>query len=222
VNVPFLSASQIEMAAATLLRRFAASTGREIRGPVPVEDIIEKYLGLIFEICDLQEFLGVSDVLGATWFGLNVIRVDERLLEKEGRFCFTLGHELGHWILHRPRFELEERQQLLGESPRERPPSVVCRRSERRATAEWQADQFAAHVLMPAELVKLAFTREHDGPVELAELLTPSDAVSVRWVDAARVVIRSGNFSNVSVEAMRYRLRELGLVRAASAQTRLF
>jgi hypothetical protein len=69
---------------------------------------------------------------------------------------------------------------------------------------------------MPTRLVRDAFRLacgssaiEIDGLTKRRE-----DAdVQARWRDVAGTVIDSGKFSNVSNEAMRYRLSDLGLVR---------
>lgn len=63
-----------------------------------------------------------------------LIIVNSRLTDP-GRRRFTIAHELGHWTLHRPRL----------------------RRCSIELAGEWEeeADQFAAHLLMPPHLVEL-------------------------------------------------------------------
>lgn len=214
MKVRFLSVQQIEAAVAELLRNFAATIGRAVEAPVPIEDILEKHLKLKLEIKDLVKFLGIADVLGAVWFEEAIVRIDERLLEQEGRFCFTVGHELGHWILHRSQVQVAERAPSLFGSG-DGPPTFVCRTAERRAPAEWQADQFSALLLMPSALVRSAFIAECGSAVVIDGLKTRRDDADVisKWRDVAAAVRSKGRFSNVSNEAMRYRLADLGLVR---------
>jgi hypothetical protein len=213
-RVRFLKADEIDLAVSDLLHEFANWSGRAIAAPIPVEDILEKYLRITLEIRDLVECLGVPDVLGAAWFNENLVRVDRRVVDQEGRFCFTIGHELGHWVLHRPQVEAERVAPVLFAGT-ESLPAVVCRATETKAPAEWQADQFSARLLMPAPLVRAAFVSAcGEGPIEIDGLRSRGADRSgqARWREVATSVISEGKFSNVSNEAMRYRLSDLDLV----------
>jgi hypothetical protein len=219
MKVRFLKVEEIDSAVAELLRNFCRKRNCALAAPVPVEDILEKHLKVKLEIKDLVKLLGVPDVLGAAWFAAGVVRVDERIVDQEGRYCFTLSHELGHWILHRPQMEAERvAPTLFGESANV--PAFVCRTSEKKAPAEWQADQFAARLLMPTRLVRDAFTAAcSNSAIEIDGFTKRRDdaGVQARWRDVAGTVIGSGKFTNVSNEAMRYRLADLGLVRDVGA-----
>ena len=46
MNVPFLSKQTISKKATELIDGFQAMAGYEVKPPIPVEDIIERYLGL--------------------------------------------------------------------------------------------------------------------------------------------------------------------------------
>jgi hypothetical protein len=80
---------------------------------------------------------------------------------------------------------------------------------------------------MPERFVRNAFREVHgDGPFLLAGLTERSGEKSVvaPWNELAKSVLTQGGFSNVSVEAMRYRLVSLNLVRdkeSASLQPNL-
>jgi hypothetical protein len=220
IPVRFLEPEEIESAVAEVLRNFSKATGREIAAPVPVEDILEKQMKVTLEIADLVSLLGMSDVLGAAWFDEGVVRVDKRILDQEGRYCFTIGHELGHWVLHRPQLEAEKIAPTLFRA-RAAPPAVVCRNGDK-APAEWQADRFSAQLLMPKRLVRAAFNQARgDSPIPIKGLNARRDDSDVQasWRTIASEVIKQGNFSNVSNEAMRYRLSDLGLVTDAAQQT---
>jgi hypothetical protein len=71
---------------------------------------------------------------------------------KEGRYRFTLAHEGGgHWRLHRHLFAKDPTQAaLFGGSAA---PSIVCRSSQAKERAEWQADFYASCLLMPRKLI---------------------------------------------------------------------
>jgi Zn-dependent peptidase ImmA (M78 family) len=214
MKIPYLSDADIDSAAIELLAKFTSRLGGKVNPPVPVDDIIEKFLGITLEITDLHIKLGMADVIGAAYFEENVIRVCESLLEQEGRLSFTMGHEIGHWQLHRPLYEMEK-VTVGWIGPRIAMPDFVCR-SSRKPPAEIQADKFAARLLMPERFVRNAFHAIHgEGPYLLAGLRDRRSEVSVvaPWSELARAVLVQGGFSNVSVEAMRYRLDGLSLVR---------
>lgn len=217
MKVPYLADAKIDSAVNELLGKFSRISGTAVKPPIPVDDIVEKYLKVTLEVLDLKSKLG-TDVLGAAYFDENVIRVDEMLLDQEGRLSFTLGHEVGHWQLHRPIYEMDKVSgSLFG--PKTALPAFVCR-SSAKPPAEVQADKFAARLLMPERFVRDAFRAVHgDGPVLIRGLRDRRSDASVvaPWSDVARAVMARGSFTNVSVEAMRYRLDGLGLVSDADA-----
>ena len=161
--VPYLSGETIERDAAALLAEFAQARGVIIAPPIPIEDIVEKHLKLGIEFDDTHRRFGVPresgqepDILGAMFFEAKRIVIDESLdpeenPAKEGRYRFTLGHEGGHWRLHRHLFAKDSAQSaLFGEDP---VPSVVCRSSQAKEPVEWQADFYASCLLMPHKLI---------------------------------------------------------------------
>jgi hypothetical protein len=79
IKVPFRTHSELDHAAAELLRRYSTWKGSPARPPIDVEEIVEGLLELDFEVVDLREDLGMPDVLGATWFEDKRICVDESL-----------------------------------------------------------------------------------------------------------------------------------------------
>jgi Zn-dependent peptidase ImmA (M78 family) len=223
LKVAYLELKDIEHAAAELLQKFSKATGKPVVAPIPVDDLIEKFLKVKLEVTDLRKRLGVQDVLGATWFDEGVIRVDESIQDQEGRFCFTLGHEIAHWHLHRPQIEAEKIAPMLFGQKGDAVPNIVCRSSQKKAPAEVQADLFSSRLLMPERMVRDAFKDAVGAAVEIAgvnaQVIAP--AILGRWKDLASAVIGKGNFSNVSNEAMRYRLTGLALVREKTAQQQL-
>jgi hypothetical protein len=73
--VPYLSEDEIERDAAALLAEFARARRVPIEPPVPIEDIVEKYLKLGIEFDDTHRLFGVprgpggeADILGAIFF----------------------------------------------------------------------------------------------------------------------------------------------------------
>ncbi len=108
LKVPYLADAKLESAATELLRKYAKWKGTPPRPPIPIDDIVEGLLGLSLSIGDLRARLGKDDVLGATWLEDGHVMIDSSLEGNEGRFCFTLAHETGHWVLHRPLIEMEK------------------------------------------------------------------------------------------------------------------
>ena len=228
IKVPFLKPSDLDHAAHELLRKYGVWRKDPPKPPVKVDEIVEGYLGLTLEVDDLRQRLGISDVLGATWFEENRVCIDQSLEDKEGRFAFTVAHEIGHWQLHRPIYEMGKMTlPLFSLGPGEKPtPAVVCRAKERKAPAEWQADQFAARLLMPRTFVNSAMRALHGESTPALDGLDEQRKAGVldtRLRPFADDVIKQGGFSNVSNEAMCYRLLDLKLVKDKSqAMTELF
>jgi len=163
--------------------------------PVPIEDIVDSHYGLrIREGDDLAELAGIEG--GGTVSGLLLpdakeIWVDAREAEHvPPRRRFTIGHELGHWVLdcglgsrwtggvvHCRSSQVRE-QAAAPERPAEagaadEPAGDAAAAGERdplaesehaRALAEYppaelDANQFAAAVLMPRDLVLAEYER---------------------------------------------------------------
>ena len=87
---------------------------------------------------------------------------------------------------------------------------------------EWQADKFAAFLLMPSVLVKKAFHKNYNKPVNvrrksILQIFFPKPAF-VKGYRIAEEVIRSGKFDNVSKMAMLNRLIGMRLVKGLSYQ----
>ena len=58
-KVPYLQEEQIERDAEALLAEYERARGIQIVAPVPIEDIVEKYLKLGVEFDDMHHLLGV-------------------------------------------------------------------------------------------------------------------------------------------------------------------
>jgi len=130
-----------------------------------------------------------------------VIRVNASVESHEGRYNFTIAHEIGHHVLHRDHYLAERNAEH---------PGIMCREVSAKPLVEQQADQFASALLMPADLVRRA----------AEQVVIPSGEMSVRALRAtAGKVIRAGGFSNVSNTAMANRLITLGYARGVDFQT---
>ena len=224
INVPHLTPKQIDREVNQLLDGYRTWLRGPVNTLVDVENIAEGFMGMALEVDDLKSRLGMNDVLGATWFEERRVCIDQSLEDNEDCFCFTVAHELGHWQLHQPLFAKEKVSlPLFPMSEVDRPsPAVVCRSSEIEAPAEWQADQFAARLLMPARLVLKAIWDLHDQDIPVIETHSQSGLHHPDLRFLADEVRNEGQFLNVSNENMCERLIELDLVHdPALAQRRL-
>lgn len=206
-DFPSLETDEIESRANTLLNEYADESGSEITAPVPVERIAESHLGYDIELTD-DGLFSDPNFLGGIIFEQNLIQVNGSVEEHEGRYNFTIAHEIGHHSLHRD--ELLRRQGAVDEHGEH---VIICRESGNKPMVEVQADRFAAALLMPQELVSAAFSTIYKRPVKINQRL-PYSARKI-----ASEVVTAGGFSNVSNTAMVNRLIDLGLMSGVSYQT---
>ena len=241
-KVPYLAEEQIERDTAALLAGFEQARGVIIKPPIPIEDIVEKYLKLAIEFHDTHRLFDVPrsglgfdpDILGAMFFDERLIVIDESLdpvenPSKEGRYRFTLAHEGGgHWRLHRHLFAKDPAQVSLFNEPA--PPPVVCRSSQAKEPVEWQADFYASCLLMPRKLVMAAWDEMFVD--RKPRVLQPRTSINHPFVEVPRVEGQIGDYDCsetddtvldriarplaeqflVSPIAMRIRLEKLGLL----------
>ncbi|MCC6909090.1 MAG: ImmA/IrrE family metallo-endopeptidase [Phycisphaerales bacterium] len=216
-RVPYLHERQIESEAELLLREWSEK-GHKVSVPIPLEDLVECHLRLPFQVEDLRKRFGGHDVLGAIWFGDGAIRVDSSLdpvlhPEMLGRYNFTIAHEVGHWRLHREHLRRDPAQAMFFNANGE--PAFVCRDGDT-APEEWQANHFAGCLLMPRDLLRIAWRqwRGNDDPVSLADLgLNASTSSELEQQIAFERFCRplADDFA-ASAQAMRIRLEALELL----------
>lgn len=217
VHVPYLTLKEIERSADELLAQYSAAHGA-LGGAIDVDFVIERMLGLELAVMDLKGLLGNPDVLGATVVDQERVYVDQSLEKNPGRFSFTLAHEVGHWVLHRPHLATHPEGSALFDLSEfvEPQPATAPGRKPR---VEWQADQFAACLLMPGKLVRAAVHDAFGGRLPTWEGIQSrlqARQLDPTFIDVAAQVIAAGCFDNVSNTAMRIRLLDLKLVVDAS------
>ena len=127
-----------------LTRHVRKIAGYEKEAFFPIVQFIEFVLGdpdnpdFNFEIVEPWE---MEDMYGTTNTGTNTMKIRkdvyERAVKGVPRDRFTLCHELGHYLLHRP----EVMAYARGSVPRYRDP-------------EWQANTFAGELMAPYDIVK--------------------------------------------------------------------
>lgn len=198
IQVRYLTEDEIERDAELLLAEYEETAGEPIKLPVPVEAITTYHLALQLGFADLHETLGIPmlreqpDILGAIWIDKEEVLIDQSLDPKKnpsmnGRYRFSVGHEIGHWRLHGSYVAKNANQASLFDAPSE--PTVICRSSQKKERIEWQADFFSSCLLMPRR-------RVHDEWKQCLSHYVP--LFEMRF--------------DVSEAAMRIRLEKLGLL----------
>jgi len=146
--------TEVEERAERVLARVPGYVWDGERLPVPVEDIADTVFGLLIrDVEDMAAAPGAPDLgpdaslsglllpdRGELW--VNALEAGQW----PGRRRFTIGHELGHWCMHRT----------------DHVATIYCRSSSvdpqaerpERPVPEQEADAFAAALLMPAKLMR--------------------------------------------------------------------
>jgi len=218
MSYPYLKNSAIEKESIKLLNAFNKKMGLKLSAPVPVFDIIE-YLGYDVDFRK-DGIYKDNNLLGGTLIDQKIIEINENLSGHEGRMHFTAAHEIGHIILHVPNY-MEKHKHDVSEN------RIVSRKDRGfegsdKDPEEWQADKFAAFLLMPTELIKKAFYKNFKRPVNVRKKrimdLFFRKPPFVKGYRIAEEVIRIGKFDNVSKMAMLNRLIGMRLVKGLSYQ----
>lgn len=235
VKLPFLTDQNVADEVQCLLAEFGTNQKPILAPPIPVDDIVELYLKLDFELIDFKAEFGVNDIHGALWVNDKKIGVDVSLDPDEnpsklGRYRFTLAHEVGHWRLHRRLFQKRAVNQLNLVADGKERPEYICRSSDKRAPIEFQADMYAAHLLMPEAFVRRVWHEitTSNEPLSLEELRAQPNLIIQSDIDR-RMRYKSGpdaedqaimesaaqplaDIFEVSAPAMRLRLDKLKLL----------
>ena len=185
------------MAAGRVLARHASRVGVHVNLPVPIELIIEQTYGLEILWEDVPEPPD-NIILGALAprdrrIVLNV-RHQALFEQYMGPERFTLAHELGHWV-----YDADDPDQLALDLEEDYQEWYCYHRdspglSEVLRIRELNANKFAAHVLLPEDLVRRA---------DINEVLSDLPGTARRW--------------QVSRTALRIRLQDLGFIRERTA-----
>ena len=152
----------------------------ELSPPIPVEKIAER-LGAEIQNAKLDE-----DLSGMLVRDSNRIIIAVASNHAWVRKRYTIAHELGHLVMHRGRPLIAETAHAIRVDRRLRAPGFADQREER------EANQFAAALLMPPDLVTLHWNWQ-------------SGAVD------AGMIRNLAELFGVSSVAMQYRLINLGL-----------
>ncbi len=234
-GVSFISPEQMELEIHSLLAEYGSQHGQILEPPIPIDEITEIYLQLALDFVDTKELFGVDGVFGALWVEDQRVGIDHSLEPESnpkmlGRYHFTLAHEVGHWRLHRRKFQkrVVTQPSLLPNDPHR--PNYICRDGDN-DPIELQADMFAAMLLMPEAMVRRVWhsqSSNHGDRLSLDEIrrgLTPAMELEIK----KRLRFKTGlnaeeeatyevaslpmaETFQVSAPAMRKRLQKLSLL----------
>ena len=222
---PYLKNSTIEEESTKLLESFSKDKGQEMIAPIPIFDIIE-HLGYDYDFRK-DGIYEDKNILGGLRISQKKVEINENLTDHEGRMHFTAAHETGHIVLHVPLYIEQMAAGQLEISNNDSKNDILCRKDagfegNKKEPEEWQADKFAAYLLMPTALVKKAFFKNYKRPVNvrrksILQLFFPKPAF-VNGYRIAEQVMRDGKFDNVSKMAMLNRLIGMRLIKGLSYQ----
>lgn len=83
-----------------------------------------------------------------------LIEINENIPQLRGGFGeFTIAHEIGHWILHIDRDQVERYIRLRQKGVGIQVKPFLCRQEDNLAEIEWQAQYFAGCLLMPQHIL---------------------------------------------------------------------
>ncbi|WP_163934886.1 ImmA/IrrE family metallo-endopeptidase [Paraferrimonas sp. SM1919] len=155
-------------------------------------------------------------VLGSVNFEEGVINIDNQQCETEPRARFTLAHELGHLLLKHSEYMLGEScldTHLVGADRTD----IVLKDIMR---MEWQANQFAASLLLPKKAFIKAFLVEVEkqGIVDRGFGLLFVDGQSCNQSTMHSISVALMKRFNVSKTVVIIRMKQLGIMREEVAR----
>ena len=155
MRVPATTRKKLRATAAHLRKSFGIATER-----FPIEQVVDVGLSAAFDGQYTFAVLGQNEMgndHGLTDPDRKIMLIREDVYDGaclgSGRDRFTLAHELGHFVLHGNTY-----------LARSLPSAVGSRHHEKYEDSEWQADTFAAELLMPVAMVQAC-----SSPAELME-----------------------------------------------------
>jgi len=200
VDVKYLKTKEIQYGVESLF-------GKEVytEGKLDTDKLCQRLSKLKDLNFEFNQYLG-EDILGKVIYGDNTILLNKNLIEDEGKWRFTLAHEVGHYILHS-----KYSDQLNSICDKN-----ICldnfNESNQNKRMEIQANFFASFLLIPwnplKRLVRRYFIEEriNKGFLYLDHQMCNQQIVM-------KFLIELQKYFNVSISVAKYRLIGLGLLK---------
>lgn len=189
-KINFIPQKRIEKKADEVLKNAFDQNVYDYKTATPIDLICEKVCNLKLLYQDLSQFN--SDALGCFDFSSNTIFINDQMIDvdiiDDGRENFTKAHEIGHFVLHREIYDKNPDMMAMLHDD-----SDDFMGQKAKSDVEYQANYFAACLLMPKELLLEKWNNlDCPSPQEKREQLK--------------------DFFKVSREAMQRRLSDLELI----------
>jgi len=220
MKVPYIEKNNIEGEAEYLIASYEKKYGLIDSLYTPIDSIVEHHLGITIDVQELDD-----DVLGCIDVHNKAISINQNLdphnyKNMEGRYNFTLGHETGHYILHKE-LVAPVMPSLFEDNAIEKPSGILCRKSDYKEPIEWQADYFSGCVLMQKTKVYKhwgEYMGSHapyyfDKSVDSSEFIEGKLVLTFNHNSYLQTMFEEfAKTFRVSSQAMIIRLKELGLL----------
>ncbi|MGI5823791.1 MAG: ImmA/IrrE family metallo-endopeptidase [Dethiobacteria bacterium] len=238
-GIPILSKKEIDNMAAMLLMDYDPEL-LEQPTSLDIELFAENYIGLEMDYKDLTPN---RSILGAMVFGAGytevydikkgkmkpipvaegTVIIDNSLLSPDQlrRGRFTLGHEIGHWLLHRHLYSVNKKQLTLLDDPLNSHSIIKCRHTDienpgrgLETDDDWlerHADYMSAALLMPKKTFRNAANRMlRQVGLRNNYYLLGTDHDLDLW--AEQLPRDFADIFEVSIASAKIRLQELGII----------
>lgn len=232
IKVDFLEKELIEKKAKMLMLGYQKKSSETF--PVDPEAILWDYLNpeegvWLDNECDLGIDKETREpILGMTIPQKKEIKIDASLKNQEGRYRFTLAHEIGHWVLHSSLLLVPKGQRTFFNNEivefLSLNHNIFPKASHSKLPPEeWQANRFAAYLLIDADILSREFIKRfgkepHDYRVLKEKCEIDNHFCSMREYsrDIAKTAVMGlqslADLFVVSVEAMAIRIEEVGMI----------
>lgn len=162
VNQPMAPETYNSTTAARDALRLAKGRGITTQ-PLDVEGLASSIGIKVFKEALSPDISGYLKRQGGAW----IIGVNS--LHHPRRQRFTIAHELGHFFLHRNLGEFEDR--------------ALFRKENQRSGREYEANDFAARLLMPEHELRLSMERNNGDVAEIAKVFGVSELATRFRID---------------------------------------
>lgn len=167
MKVPFREKDNIEREAEILISSYERKYGAVDSLHTPIDLITEHHLRLTIDVQELD-----ADVFGCIDIHNKAISINQSLdpynyRNMEGRYNFTLGHEVGHYVLHKD-LVTPIMPSLFDDNIIDKPSGILCRKSEYKEPIEWQADYFSGCLLMARKKILQLLSNKYGRGIRLS------------------------------------------------------